>query len=87
MSDNSSGLGATPATLPVMTREEVKARAQRILDIRGTPPYDNRRYITPEQNCPNPLIEDELAVLSEFVQFWMPYLTIKEKSNGPQEKP
>lgn len=84
MSDN-SGLAVTPATLPAMKAEDVKARAQRILDLRGTPPY-KLRYSHNENGGGSEgyhtlqLSEDEAAVLSEFVQYWLPYLTIKEKS-------
>lgn len=79
MSDNNAP-GVTPIQPKAMTGEEVKQRAQRILDHRGPLPWQTNGWNYP-------LIEDEAAVLSEFVQFWMPYLTIKEKKNGPQEKP
>jgi hypothetical protein len=56
-----------PNKLAPMKREEVIERAQRIFDLRGEPPYT----AIPE------LSSDELAVLSEFVHYWRPFLVIK----------
>lgn len=58
-----------PNRLPDMKTPEVIARAQRILDKRGRPPYSADACRT----------EDEAAVLSEFVYYWLPFLVEKEK--------
>lgn len=63
-----------PNRLPKMTAEEVKARAQRILDLRGMPPYS--RYETYSELA---VTDDEAALISEFVYFWLPYLDWKGK--------
>ena len=70
-----------PAKLPAAKYEEVKARAQRILDLRGKPPYGGSLG----QSHPlydedgSGLSDDELLILSEFVTYWMPYLVEKAK--------
>lgn len=70
-----------PAKLPSMKFEEVKASAQRVLDLRGRPPYGS----SIGQSHPlydefgAGLTDDELRVISEFVQFWLPFLVEKEK--------
>lgn len=77
-SDNNSGL-ARPNKLPAMRTEDVKARAQRILDLRGKPPYTKDTFgITGQVVNITPVTEDEAAVLSEFVHYWMPYLVQKK---------
>lgn len=68
--------------LPAMKTEEVIARAQRILDLRGRPPYV-RRYSYNESGAgpggyhTEELSEDEAAVLSDFVYHWLPFLVVK----------
>lgn len=79
-----------PNTMPAMTNDQVKARAQRILDQRGPPPYKVTYSYNESGNGPGgyhtlQLSEDDAAVISEFVSYWMPFLTIKEKQNGPQD--
>lgn len=74
---------AVPNRLPAMTYDEVIARAQRIFDLRGAPPY--RASYSYSGNGPGGYhtlerSEDEAAVLSEFVYHWLPLLTHKEKS-------
>lgn len=65
-----------PNTLSAMKWDEVKARAQRIVDTRGKwPPYtkaDFDGYVS----------EDEAAVLSEFVYFWQPYIILRGEPSG-----
>lgn len=79
-----TGQGVRPNALTHMTFEEVKASAQRVLDLRGLPPYKTRYSYNEDGNglggyhtleCS----EDEARVLSEFVQFWLPFLVQKEK--------
>ena len=79
MADEESGNSPTlrPNTLPAMTLEEVKARAQRIADRLGFPPYG--QYETPGMGD---LGADAVAVISEFVYYWQPYLVLKEKPRG-----
>lgn len=62
---------ATPNALPSLTFDQVKARAQKIFDLRGMPPYDRS---TPGYQD---LSEDEIGVLSEFVYYWQNYLVAK----------
>lgn len=75
-SDNNSGL-AKPNTLPKMTWDEVVARAQRILDARGAPPYTPATFDSYVPNNLDKVLEDEAAVISEFVYYWLPYLRRK----------
>lgn len=70
MSDNNAP-DTQPNKLPPMKMEEVIARAQRVLDSRGTPPYAGGALTV--------MTEDEAAVIGEFVFYWLPYLTIKEQ--------
>lgn len=71
-SDNNSGL-ARPNKLPAMRTEDVKARAQRILDLRGKPPYTKDTF-------GGQLSEGEAALISDFVHYWMPYLVQKKNA-------
>jgi hypothetical protein len=73
----STFLGGKPNILPAMTFDEVKARAQRMLDRFGPPPYE--QYGTPGMGD---LGADAVAVISDFVHFWLPYLVEKEKPSG-----
>lgn len=71
-----------PNKLPAMTAAKAQERAQRILDLRGEPPYtaDGVYSMTPDNpNEPRwqPLTQDEVAVLSEFVCYWRPFLKVK----------
>lgn len=59
-----------PNKLAPMKTDEVIARAQRIFDLRGEPPYDSNTFDTHS----GVISADELAVLSEFVYFWRPFL-------------
>jgi len=75
-----------PNILPAMTSAEVKARAQKIVDARGKwPPYAPADW---QQSFDEPpyhrtaVSEEEAAVLSEFVYYWQPYLTLREKPRG-----
>lgn len=86
--NNDSGQAVKPNILPAMKWDEVQARAQRIVDMRGFPPY---KAIPPcsnflcrgtEEESKPILSVDEAAVLSDFVYFWQPYLTLKEKPSG-----
>lgn len=81
MSEENIQPGVVPNKLPSMTREEVIARAQRILDERGKPPYTPKTFGSEFQEWyPDGFLsEDECAILSEFVYFWLPYLVEKEK--------
>ena len=63
------------AVLPAMTYEQVKARAQKILDDRGLPPYTREKHLQHGMN----ISEAELAVISDFVANWLPQLVQKEK--------
>lgn len=69
---------AVPNTLEPMKREEVLARAQRILDLRGEPPYKAELFDSefPEWYSGG-VTADEAAVLSEFVHYWRPFLVRK----------
>jgi hypothetical protein len=58
-----------PGDLPKMTHDEVKARAQRIFDRWGEPPYKSH---FPE----SALGHDEVAIISEFVTYWRPMLKV-----------
>lgn len=83
MSDEVNMHEVRPAKLPAEKYEEVKARAQRILDLRGRPPYRVSTFmnVAKELNGTDivPLSEDEALILSEFVTYWLPYLVEKEK--------
>ena len=58
-----------PGQLPRMTHEEVRARAQRIFDRWGEPPY--------KSHWPDSAMgTEEVAVLSEFVTYWRPFLKV-----------
>lgn len=59
-----------PNKLPAMKSEEVKARAQQIFDLRGAPPYSQNTFKDYQT-----LSDGEVAVISEFVHYWMPYLS------------
>ena len=78
-----------PAKLPAAKYEEVKARAQRILDLRGKPPYRaipacSNFLCQPETGEPKPILSnDEALILSEFVTYWMPYLVEKAANKCP----
>lgn len=78
MSDeqNQSGLAVKPAKLPTMTTPEVKARAQRIVNLHGAPPY-TAATVGFELNS-----DDEIAVISEFVTYWMPFCVLPKKEGG-----
>jgi hypothetical protein len=56
-----------PGKLPPMTMEEIEARAQRILNHRGEPPYTN--LTSP--------IQDEIDIVNEFMHYWRPFLVRK----------
>ena len=56
---------------------ECLARAQHILDVRGRPPYLETSF-GPNAHS---ITADELSLISEFVQYWRPKLTEKEKKN------
>ena len=73
MSVDKTGDTIKPNPLPRNTYEEVKARAQSILDARGLPPYQPRWDSNPLSG-ENLLNEEEALVLSEFVWFWLPFL-------------
>jgi hypothetical protein len=72
-----------PNRLPKMTAEEVKARAQRILDLRGMPPYGPMTWQQSQEDGPpyhiTTVTDDEAALISEFVYFWLPFLDWKGK--------
>ena len=71
-----------PAKLPAAKYEEVKARAQRILDMRGKPPYTPMSWQQSFEEAPyhrTTVSEDEALILSEFVTYWLPYLVEKKK--------
>ena len=72
-----------PAKLPAAKYEEVKARAQRILDLRGKPPYRASTFVNVARELGGTdvvlLSDDEALILSEFVTYWMPYLVEKVK--------
>lgn len=63
------------AKLPPMTYEAVKERAQRILDLRGKPPYTGEKF---EQFVG--FSNDEVAIIEEIVTAWLPRLVQKEKT-------
>lgn len=83
MSEGANTPDVKPARLAPMTIDQVKASAQRILDLRGRPPYTPKHpefnYIADKATHEQALSEDELRVISEFVQFWLPFLVEKEK--------
>lgn len=91
MAEDRTQPGVVPNKLPAMKWEEVKERAQRIADERGFPPY-KKDAITVAQISDEEfdivgrpfelLLDDELAVLSEFMYYWQPYLVLKEKPVG-----
>lgn len=80
-----------PNRLPAMKWDEVLAQAQAIYDRYGAPPYtkDNERtevnysgdvavMVRPFAN----LAEPELAVLSDFVYYWLPYIDRSKKEGA-----
>lgn len=84
MSEGSNTPDIKPARLAPMTMDQVKASAQRILDLRGRPPYKARYSYNESGEGPGgyhtlEVSEDEARVISEFVQFWLPFLVEKEK--------
>ncbi len=64
---NNEGL-RTYGTLPAMTLDEVKARAQRIKDNRGYPP------LSIHLQGPVILTEDENALINDFLTYWRDFL-------------
>lgn len=66
--------------LPAMKFGEVVERAQRILDMRGRPPY--KRFPEGDSLAFKDLSDDELALISDFVYHWLPFLMQKEKPRG-----
>lgn len=80
-----TGDSVKPTTLPADTYTKVLARAQRIFDRLGRPPYKARYAydLDPvseqDQEYTRFGSEDEAHVLSEFVTFWLPYLVEKIK--------
>jgi len=76
--ESSTQPSVKPNILPARKWNEVLARAQRIADLRGFPPYSARHG---DNDAWEPVLsDDEAAVLSEFVYFWQPYLTLKAKT-------
>ncbi len=57
------------------------ASAQRILNLRGRPPYREEQYPSGDEHgeALDCISSDELRIISEFVQFWLPFLVEKEK--------
>lgn len=49
--------------------ENVKARAAKILNHRGEPPYTVKTF-------EDHLLAEEVVVISEFVQFWRPFIVL-----------
>lgn len=72
-SANNQGLAA-PNKLPAMTTEEVKARAQRIAELRGKIPTDG-------DLVGKPMSVDEAKVVAEFVFYWAPFIIVPEKQS------
>jgi hypothetical protein len=81
MSESQNNLGlAQPGKLPAMTYDEVKARAQSILDYRGVPPYKAEHFNVAGLRFDQiVLCDDEIAVINDFMIYWMPFLKVKEK--------
>ncbi len=67
------GFETRPNRLPQMKVEDVQARAQRIFDLRGEPPYGMNNF-----GLEAPLTGDEAAIISDFVTYWRPFLTLKK---------
>ena len=73
-----------PSKPPAETYESVKVRAQRILDLRGRPPYTKESGPLGSGSILEvfPLCQvsdDELFILSEYVQYWLPFLVEKPR--------
>lgn len=62
-----------PNVIPKTTFDQSVAQAQRILDLRGKPPY------TPQNFTAVPVTQDEVDLIWHFVHYWMPHISIKEK--------
>lgn len=74
----------TPNPMPPMKYEEVKARAQRLLDEYGRPPYTRENFphiydFEGSYGNHGQLSEDALALISDFVWHWLPFLVEKGK--------
>lgn len=81
MSEGSNRPDSVPNKLPALKREEVIARAQRILDARGKFELtleDFRFGQGPYLPDIVAITEDELALINEFLHFWRPFLKLKE---------
>lgn len=76
----------TAGKLSPMKYDEVKARAKKILERRGPPPYTTETYGqskhlgSSELVSVDCLIDEEAAVLNDFMAYWMPLIT-GENSN------
>ena len=89
MSEEANRHETQPAKLPAARYDEVKARAQRILDQRGRPPYTPMVWQQSFDDTPyhrTTVSEDEALVLSEFVTYWMPYL-VEKPATPPADGP
>lgn len=76
MSEENNPSFVQPAKLKAMKKEEVLARAQAIANKRGRPPYSQDTFAKREGKVLIEfLLDEEVEVLSEFVQYWEPYLT------------
>lgn len=60
---------ATPGPLAPDRYDAVKARAQKILNHRGEPPYTVATF-------ENHLLAEEVLIIGEFVQFWRPFIVL-----------
>lgn len=68
--------------MPHMSYNEVVARAQRILDVRGRPPYTRESFSLSlgfEGSFRSEITDDELGVLNDFMTYWNPFVVEKER--------
>lgn len=62
-----------PGALPQMTTDRVMKRAQFIVSLRGLPPYN-------EATFDYRLTMDEVAIINDFITYWLPLIKIPEKT-------
>jgi len=74
MSEGMNTPDREPNRLPHMTTAQVIERAQRILDLRGRPPYSRNAG---QFKLDPTMTDDEIALISDFVHYWLQYLVLK----------
>lgn len=78
MSEETSNPIVMPNKLPLMTHDQVMERAQKIFEHRGTPPFNRAEHFSTADDK-HFVTDEEMAVISDFVFHWLPYLTVKPK--------